>query len=195
MADEVEVLVHISTPATRQNDILFRSLAEAYTEFEPAKAYRDEDRKGTRASQKAEVQSAGVVPASSERAIAREDVNLTPTASKESYGSFPSNVSSEWRRQSHDSLPEDSIRPISRLAKLDYSYRSWRNAATPTSSSRRNQDLPETSSDGLEDADTGFIEDSQSALEALQSQLHDECSATSADTSEDSGGEGGEDVG
>ena len=186
MADEV--LVHISTPATRQNDELFRSLADAYAEFEPYRIHRDEtERKKAKASL-----AAGLRPdASSTRAeetLTREASDpLVPTASKESYGSFPSNLSSEGHHQGYDPAPvaDDSMRPISRLAQLDRSYLSWRKRATPTSSFQRGQEELKTSSDGPEDADTGFIEDSQSALQALQSQLQDTYSTTSAETSED----------
>ena len=185
MTDEVEVLVHISTSATRQNDMLYRSLAKAYTEFEPSKTHRDENGKRSKARFTSGMQGADTIPTSSNRAIAPENVHPAPTASKESYGSFPSDLSSDWRHQDHGSIPEDSVRPVNHMELFDRSYISWRKSEASRSKSKRDQDLVKTSSDGFEDADTGFIEDSQAALEALQSQLSDLCSVTSADTSED----------
>ena len=185
MTDEVEVLVHISASATRQNDMLCRSLAQAYTEFEPSIIYRDEPGKGAKARSTSGMQGADAVSTSIKRAIAQEEVHPAPTASKESYGSFPSDTSFDWRHRDHDLLPEDSVRPLSRLELLDRSYSRWRKYEAPRSNSKRDQDPLRTSSDGFEDADTGFIEDSQAALEALQSQLSDLYSATSADTSGD----------
>ena len=195
MTDEVEVLVHISTSATRQNDMLYRSLARAYTEFEPSGTYRDEPGGRAKARSTPGMQGADTVPTSSKRAIAQENVHPAPTASKESYGSFPSDLSSDWRHQDHGSIPEDSVRPVSHLELLDRSYISWRKSEASRSNSKRGQELLKTSSDDFGDADTGFIEDSQAALEALQSQLSDLYSATSADTSEDDDDGDDEDAG
>lgn len=182
-----EILVHVSTPATRENDKLFRTLANAYTEFEPhqihhgrfarekVKADRLVRRRPKISSTRARISPTG------------EAASLSaPIASKDSYGSFPSSFSASERRLGQDEL----VRPISRLAQLDQSYLSWRKRATPKSSSKYSQTELRTSSDGA-DADTGFIEDSQSALQALQSQLQDIYSTTSADTSEDEN-DGGE---
>jgi hypothetical protein len=70
------------------------------------------------------------------------------------------------------------------LAQLDRSYLSWRKRVTTKTSTTRGQQEPPNSPSEPEDADTGFIEDSQSALEALQSQLQDTYSTTSEDVSE-----------
>lgn len=112
------------------------------------------------------------------------------TASKASYGSFPTMTPAGGRFLEADK----SMRPASRLAQLDRSYLSWRKRAIPKSSFVHDGAEPPITSDDL-DADTGFIEDSQSALQALQSQLQDTYSATSVDTSEDEYAEdhGGED--
>lgn len=185
MTDEVEVLVHISTSTTRQNDMLYRSLAKACTEFEPSRIHRDEPRKRLKASCTSGMQGADTVFTSSKRAIAPENVHPAPTASKESYGSFPSDISFDWRHQNQDSITEQSVHPVSDLELLNRSYISWRKSEASRANPKRDQDPLKTSSDGFEDADTGFIEDSQAALEALQSQLSDLYSATSADTSED----------
>lgn len=186
MTDEIEVLVHISTSTTRQNDELFRSVASAYAGFEPHRIHRDERvqkrAKPSRATGvwlDADPRTAGKTAT----AIATED--LVPTASKESYGSFPSNVSPDEHHRGDDSVPDETERPVSRLAQLNRSYLSWRKSALPGSSSKQGQEQLPLSSDGAEDADTGFIEDSQSALDALQSQLRDTWSATSEDSSMD----------
>lgn len=183
-----EVLVHISTPATRQNDELFRSLANAYTEFEPHRIHRDKPvRKRAEANQRQPKISSTRARTSATGETANASIL---TASKESYGSFPSNLSADehYLGQNVDPGIDESVRPISRLAQLDRSYLSWRKRATPKSSFKRSEGELQTSSDGP-DADTGFIEDSQSALQALQSQLQDTYSTTSADTSEDEGSE------
>jgi hypothetical protein len=176
-----EVLVHISTPATRQNDELFRSLANAYIDFEPHRLYRDNSvRKRARVNQTLQRRS-GISSTEARSSATRETFNPSaPSASKEPYGSFLSNVPSNEYGLDED----DSVRSISRLAQLDRSYLSWRKRATPKSSVAPSEAELQTSSDSI-DADTGFIEDSQSALQALQSQLQDTYSTTSADTSED----------
>ncbi|UPX11573.1 uncharacterized protein EKO05_0002172 [Ascochyta rabiei] len=182
-----EVLVHISTPATRRNDELFRSLANAYTEFEPFRTHRDEPvQKKPKLDQATGLESANLVQG--EWSTNRETFNSSVlTASKESYGSFPSNVSSEDHR--HDQNPasviDDSIRPTSRLARLDRSYLSWRKRATPRTSFSLSKRRPLHSSSDPDNADTGFVEDSQMAVEILQSQLQDIYSTTSEETSED----------
>lgn len=195
MADEV--LVHISTPATRQNDGLFRSLANAYITFQPYQAHRDEPVGG-----RAKIDHiAGLYPDAdftrTNGSVTREVVDPSIlTASKESYGSFPSNLSSDGHYHDPDPAGVDDtpIRPTSRLAQLDRSYLNWRKRATPKSNLTGHHPEPRSSLSGLEDADTGFIEDSQLALQALQSQLQDTYSTTSADTSEgEEKDEGGED--
>ncbi|KAF9699509.1 hypothetical protein EKO04_002367 [Ascochyta lentis] len=182
MADEV--LAHISAPVTRQNDELFRSLANAYTTFEPFRIHRDEP-----VQKRAKIdQATGLDSVQGERSTTRGTANSSVlTASKESYGSFPSNLSSEDHH--HDQEPasaiDDSVRPISRLAQLDRSYLSWRQRATPRTSLAHGKTEPRNSSSAPEDANTGFIEDSQLAVEILQSQLQDTYSTTSEDTSDD----------
>jgi hypothetical protein len=179
-----EVLVHISTAATRHNDELFRALASAYIDFEPHQIHREGPvRKRARVDQ--------TIPRLPNQCSARAKtetqdtaIQFAPTASKESYGSFPSNIPADGHYLEED----ESLRPISRLAQLDRSYLSWRKRTTPKSSFAQSEAEERISSDRL-DADTGFIEDSQSALQALQSQLQDTYSATSADTSEDEDGE------
>ncbi|KAF2626804.1 hypothetical protein BU25DRAFT_411334 [Macroventuria anomochaeta] len=183
-----EVLVHISTPATRQNDELFRSLANAYTAFQPYQVHRDESARKRKRIDHAASPDPDAYLTRGGKSVIRDPANSSVlTGSKESYGSFPSNLSSDERHQDQGSaqVDDDTMRPIGRLAQLDRSYLTWRKCATPKSSFTRSQREPQTSADGAEDADTGFIEDSQSALQALQSQLQDTYSTTSENTSED----------
>lgn len=183
-----EVLVHISTPATRQNDELFRSLANAYTAFQPSRIYQDEPaRKRVRLDPSTELPMDVDLPQVDGTATGAAANSSMLTTSKESYGSFPSDFSSEGPRQYPDSgsIHTSSMRPTSRLAQLDRSYLSWQKRAAPKSSFARVQRQPPESFSETEDAETGFIEDSQLAVQALQSQLHDTYSTTSADTSED----------
>ncbi|KAJ8112367.1 hypothetical protein OPT61_g5246 [Boeremia exigua] len=186
MTGEPEVLVHIAASATRQNDELFRALANAYTDFIPQKVHRARPvRKRPKRTSKAKSPQ----DASTARAERTSDPGPVeapvPSASKDSFGSFPSDVSSYGNDYGDGSVPDDSMRPLSRLAQLDRSYLNWREHAPPRGSFRQGQGEQKTSCDDFEDADTGFIEDSQSALQALQSQLEDTYSTTSADTSSD----------
>src|SRR5690242_8674976 len=186
MTDDIEVLVHISTSATRQNDELFRSVASAYTGFEPHRIYRGQRVQcQVKARQAVELRSHASSRGPGKSPIPDVTEALVPAASKESYGSFPSNVSSDNCYPGGDSVPGSTVRPVSRLAQLDRSYLSWRKHVSPRLSFKQGQEELHLSSDVLEDADTGFIEDSQSALEAIQSQLRDTWSMTSEDSSVD----------
>lgn len=182
-----EVLVHISTPATRENDELFRSLANAYTTFQPFQIHLNEaDQKKVKVGETNEPDSASL---RQRQEITMRDAatSTEPAASRESYGSFPSNISPEDRSLDRDAAQtnDGSIRPISRLAQLDRSYLSWRKRATPRASLNRGRQKPPSDSPDPEEADTGFIDDSQLAVEVLQSQLQDTYSTTSEDTSEE----------
>ncbi|KAJ4395142.1 hypothetical protein N0V91_011047 [Didymella pomorum] len=185
-----EVLVHISTAATGLNDERFRSLANAYINFAPHHIHREKpERKRARVAQMTPWLS-NQSPTGARSEDQGPAIQCAPTASKESYGSFPSNIPAEG----HCLEKDESLRPTSRLAQLERSYLSWRKHATPKSSFAQSEVEDRISSGGL-DADTGFIEDSQSALQVLQSQLQYTYSTTSADTSEDEEAEnhGGED--
>jgi hypothetical protein len=184
-----EVLVHISTPATRQNDNLFRSLANAYTAFQSYQTYRDEPvwNVARPAEPTGLEPNADLTQLRGSATREAADPSIL-TASKESYGSFPSNLSSEGHLYDWDSAlvnNDGSTRPMSRLAKLDRSYLSWRKRTTPRPNFEHGQQGSPIRYSGSEDAETGFIEDSQLAVQALQSQLQDVYSTTSADTSED----------
>ncbi|KAH7408261.1 hypothetical protein DE146DRAFT_367706 [Phaeosphaeria sp. MPI-PUGE-AT-0046c] len=196
-----EVLVHISTPATRQNDDLYLSLADAYLEFEPHNTIGYESQQelrsdGTspRSLQKSEAAMSAVIQRSDP---ARSSIVST---SKDSYGSFPSLLSSDGSinnlrddntRRGPALVEDDSVPTSSRLARLDRIHQHWKQHATPKSSfigeptsSGRTPKLPFELA-GTTFTDTTFIEDTQLGAQALQSQLQDDYSLTSDDTSDD----------
>ncbi|CAN9342700.1 unnamed protein product [Alternaria sp. RS040] len=101
---------------------------------------------------------------------------------KDSYGSFPSGLS-----QSQD----NHAPPSSRLARLEEIHQDWKAqvTTTPKSSAASKQRGAEDWYDGeeeeCEDVDTAFIEDTQEARSALQSQMPDSFEMTDENTSED----------
>ncbi|KAF2186833.1 hypothetical protein K469DRAFT_705354 [Zopfia rhizophila CBS 207.26] len=173
MNPDVKILVHISASFTRQNDDLYRSLADAYFDFKP---HQRESTEGLEATKQPEGPLQIV------------------TTSEDSYGSFPSFVSPAKQRKS----PEITIvRPFSesgealtqqrsRLEQLDRIQARWRRPKDLNSSAvlakRKSTDQIYTSSGNKS---TIFIEDTQLAAQALESQLHENLSTTSEDTSED----------
>lgn len=176
-----EILVHISTSATRQNDDLYRSIADAYLEFEPytsdeGSAYQvDNITACNRGLQ--------------DHAAAEGPIFST---SKDSFGSFPSHLSSGSKRDGDEytdaalGAPLDNgfISTSSRLARLDRIHKHWKQT---TPRSRLSTGDPRVGRDSSlpEDAETTFIEDTQQAAQALQSQLQETCSTTSEDMSQE----------
>ncbi|KAH8732926.1 hypothetical protein GQ44DRAFT_821179 [Phaeosphaeriaceae sp. PMI808] len=166
-----EILVHISTPATRQNDHLYRSLANAYLEFEPHTRYEDIS------------QQEG------------NEGNSFVSTSKDSYGSFPSYIYPESQidvpPHIGNTRPElspgngNATQTSSRLARLELIHMQWKKQATPRTSLVTEQRQQMRISHTPDDAGTAFIEDTQLAAQALQSQLQDSGSITSEDISED----------
>jgi hypothetical protein len=191
MVDEHELLVHISTPATRQNDDLYRSLAGAYLEFEPYQSHAED-------SQKHDVSSQLATSPLNDRTVPNKGSSFTGSintsilsTSKDSYGSFPSHLSSDgtpkgYAISPYDGVAEDDFAPTSsRLARLERLHQNWKAQATPKSSSASKQWSTKDGPSSPEDADTAFIEDTQTAVQALQSQLQDSFSMVYEDTSED----------
>lgn len=172
-----EILVHISTPATRQNDDLYRSLADAYLDFEPQRRHGQESE---RTITGLEVSSGPRL----ENNVAPTETSVLST-SRESYGSFPSYVSSgghtEVEQQSTEDVP---IPTSSRLARLDRIHKLWKEKTTPKSSFI-NGDGASRLLDTTKHTNSAFIEDTQLGAQALQSQLQDSCSTTDEDTSAD----------
>ena len=182
-----EILVHVSAPTTRGNDDMYRALSEAYASFEPY----DQGQIDSRQSE------SGLQAGNAARESFDEAEVTALTESKETYGSFPSHITSKQEQDvptylaaSFDSL-QDSLVDSSRLAQLERMQRHWRKRKAPRASLLPKSSKKATSND---DANTTFIEDSQSAAQALESQLFDHGSTTSEATSEeeeefDSGGD------
>jgi hypothetical protein len=173
-----KVLVHISTPATRQDDDIYRSLADAYLEFEPQRRHGKEPERAL--NTRMESTNSRV-----EKYVAPTESSVLST-SRESYGSFPSYISSGGPAQSGtQNAGEESVPTSSRLARLDRIHKAWKEKTTPKSSFI-NEDGPLSRKSHIpDDNNTTFIEDTQLGAEALQSQLPDSYSTTDEDTSED----------
>jgi hypothetical protein len=191
MVDEHELLVHISTPATRQNDNLYRSLASAYLDFEPYQSHAE-------GLQQHDVSSQLATSPLNDRTVPNKGNSFTGSintsilsTSKDSYGSFPSHLSSNgtpkgYAGASYNGVAEDDFAPTpSRLARLERLHQNWKAQATPRLSAASKQWSTKDVPSSPEDADTAFIEDTQTAVQALQSQLQDSFSMVYEDTSED----------
>ncbi|KAF2030012.1 hypothetical protein EK21DRAFT_66474 [Setomelanomma holmii] len=170
-----EILVHISTPATRKNDDLFRSLTAAYTEFVPRVRYREEPR----------YEAIGPEPSvGSEGGLPWTDHVETSmlSTSKDSYGSFPSHLFSGGQA---DNQSDGSVPTGSRLARLDRIQARWMEQITPKSTFVMKEQQSNRGPHSPKDFSTAFIEDTQLGAQALQSQLHDSHATTSEGTSND----------
>ncbi|KAH7076481.1 hypothetical protein BKA63DRAFT_283407 [Paraphoma chrysanthemicola] len=178
-----EILVHISAPATRQNDELFRSLSEAYVDFVPHVRHGYERHHQVR-------ETIAPVDCRESATPGPAEISILST-SKDSYGSFPSLLSSGDRISNEtnhgegpapEPIDDGSIPTSSRLAHLDRIQTHWKEQKAFRSSfaSEHHRD-PRPS----ENIATAFVEDTQLGAQALQSQLFDSYSATSEDTSDD----------
>jgi hypothetical protein len=176
-----EILVHVSAPTTHKSDDTYRFLARAYADFEPYNP--DEDRGHNLTIVKN-------APANSSKRGSFEDAHVVLAASKESFGSFPSCIPSgddcnvpSFSAASLESF-QNSVVDSSRLAQLERIQLHWKRKTGVKSS------FPPASSANIPSAgDPGatFIEDSQLAAQALQSQLFDRGSTTSEATSDEEG--------
>ncbi|CAO2656895.1 Nn.00g056980.m01.CDS01 [Neocucurbitaria sp. VM-36] len=190
-----EVLVHISTPATKQNDTLYQSLSKAYLQFEPQKNYTSESQREQHGLTEptSSRPDPNPQPKNASLSHAATDSSVYST-SKDSYGSFPSHISFDViakdynvndTQPQHGSLEDGSVPTSSRLAQLERLHKNWKEQITSKprfkDGTRRLRRTPGNS----EDADTAFIEDTQVAVQDLQSQLQDTYSTTSEDTSDD----------
>ncbi|PSN59551.1 hypothetical protein BS50DRAFT_508309 [Corynespora cassiicola Philippines] len=178
-----EILVHISAPTTLQTDDLYRSLADAYLDFEPHQPGSPGGHEEGTGRQDA--------TAREQATEALVDVSMANT-SKDSYGSFPSEVASDVQSHVHNGSTvygsfgsiDDSVNPMSRLGQLEQLHSNWRKQQTlrtPSASTGRR-------SDGQSAAiasPSGFIDDTQLAAQAIESQIHDSNSTTSEERSEE----------
>lgn len=171
-----ELLVHISAPTTRQGDEQYRSLAEAYLEFEPHDSQRSSSRHIDVSNQPASSRlHEAASPNQGESFRGTADTSIL-SASKDSYGSFPSYLSSgglktlmpavdRWNHDVEDNLPPTSSRtPETEDMR---SNRKWQK--TLRSISTEGTRLDERVYD-CSDVDVGFIEDTQVAAAGVQSQ-------------------------
>ena len=162
-----EILAHIAAPATRQTDHLYHTLADAYREFAPCTSLRDHH--GTAAP--------------CDGAMASIAHTSMISISRESYGSFPSHLSSE--DQGPDATEHGALSAPSRLGRLERIHQNWKQRTTPATSFAHRpvlaQDRPQ---DPANYVNTSFIEDTQEAILALQSQLQVTASMTSGHTEE-----------
>ncbi|KAI4917569.1 uncharacterized protein J4E92_008963 [Alternaria infectoria] len=191
MDDEHELLVHISAPTTRQNDQLYRSLADAYLDFRPHRKNVEETPQHDVSSHFATSRVSDHSPLNKGNSF-RESVNTSIlSTNKDSYGSFPSHLSSDeypkgYVGASSDDVGEDDFAPTSsRLARLERIHQNWKAQVTPKSSAASKRPSIKDVPSSPEDADTAFIEATQAAVQALQSQLQDSFSMTSENTSGD----------
>jgi hypothetical protein len=188
-----ELLVHISTPATRQNDQLYRSLADAYLDFESYRrqshAYGSQQAQhhvSSRSTGTPRISGDEVVPNAGSSSFSGNLNASIISTSKDSYGSFPSYLSSDGRSSGDDDVEEDEFPPTSsRLVRLEHIHRNWKAHTTPKPSAVSKQRSTKDAPSSPEDVDTAFIEDTQAAAQALQSQMPDSFEMGFEDTYED----------
>lgn len=187
------MLVHISTPATRHNDDLYRSVADAYKKFEPYRRHGDGfdldeafQATGTQTQHDISILNVDTTPAKGDSNHPGANGSMFST-SKDSYGSFPSYISSEDQECLDSQLGYDdgSAPTSSRLAKLNRIHVNWKNQTTPRANISDRQRQTSRTEEEEDEADTAFIENSQLAAQVLQSQLRDNYSTTDEDTEED----------
>jgi hypothetical protein len=177
-----EILVHISAPTSKQNDDLYHSLAEEYLQFEPH--LPSADRKCD--NQQEDAVSEGSVNIQLENTpvpTATGDANI----SKETYGSFPSGIGSCSQNQVYTqrSAVRDRDGSTSRLEQLERVQTRWRGQNGSRRGLNSFQQLSFESAVASTNWDDAIIDDTQLAFQALESQVLDDWSVTSADTSED----------
>lgn len=191
--DNPEVLVHISTPATRANDDLYQSLASAYLEFESHQQHQtqldvvDSEELPELASERPQHHSSG------DEQRSGPDNEAPKFPSMDSYGSFPSHMTSgdlssdPYGSQKHKIVSSMEDLSISRLERLERIQTRWKQQRTPRSSL---DDRRKSNSIFLPANESSFIEDTQEAFQALESQLMDDLSTTSEDPEESADDDG-----
>ncbi|KAF2270590.1 hypothetical protein CC78DRAFT_611476 [Lojkania enalia] len=183
-----EILAHVSAPATRTNGDLYFSLVVAYLDFIPV----------TSSSSRTQVNVNDKKKSQTMASISLEDQNedlghmFVSNTSNESYGSFPSHVSSE-SLQRHVNIsaakcsfssvcdPLDDKRRFGGLEQIQTSRRIQERPRVAVI-----KDLRSISRPMLDSVDIpSFIEDTQLAAQAIESKIFNKLSTTSEDTSED----------
>lgn len=187
-----EHLVHIAAPTTRKADDVYRSLSRAYIEFEPYQAFGDPD------SSRHERENSTIIRSSPVRSSAQASTNnLGLDESKDSYGSFPSGLSSGAYSKAYNhftsemsarSSGEHSQQSLSRLEKLERVHVNWKNKRNQLSNALEEKFRSRTGHPSYSsNRDSVFIEDTQLAAQAIESQLPEYFSQTEEDTSEEEG--------
>ncbi|CAI6332164.1 unnamed protein product [Periconia digitata] len=188
--ESLELLVHTSAPSTKQDDDIYRALAEDYIQFAPTHVHRKET------TQRAAEQTQTPDHASSKHAATPTRLNksisvsfISTTSSKDLYGSFPSQLYSEERvktsvhRDSQLFVPDDQV-PSSRLGQLERMQTKWQEEQRMKQSfgSSRLWSTDIKSSANWEEA---MIDDTQLAFQVMQSQVLDDLSTTSEGTQDE----------
>ncbi|KAF2118514.1 hypothetical protein BDV96DRAFT_570078 [Lophiotrema nucula] len=180
-----DILVHVSAPATRQTDELYRSVADAYLEFEPRQPVRFDHQK----SRNGETDHRKIKLSVATGPIARDAANNTldmPTqhGNGASFGSFPSPSAFEPQRdEPHASLPlniadsnNDSFLDTSRLGQLEKIQHRWKQRRSlPTSTAEEQRPTSRNSAQPFRN-ETQFIESTQFAAQGIESQLFEDLS-------------------
>lgn len=188
-----EILIHIAASTTRRNDDIYRSLANTYLDFEPLQA-RDHGNEVERNEPDGPSASGD-----NEFALARANIRSSTSdiplslSSKESYGSFPSHISlGNHGRTLETSTLDNSLNVASqpveegnRLEQLEHIQSNWRRQTRSRKTVSSNRKRGEEISSCLLTADTTFLEDSQLAVAAMESQLHEHVMNSADETSED----------
>lgn len=186
-----ELLVHISAPTTRQSDQLYQSLAEAYLGFDPhgIRPGISQQNNGSSPCAPTGLNDAAAPDRSSFRGTA--DTSII-SASKDSYGSFPSYPSFDGvkaptdgaGRFGHDGAKEDLSPVSSPLAQPEHTDRNEKGQRTLKLSSNPRNISEDPMPSSPDDVDMGFVEDSQVAPGTLPSELQDIYLLASDGTSE-----------
>jgi hypothetical protein len=194
---DVEILVHISAPTTHRDDERYLAMAEAYADFEP---HDPEDCGLLRAVEESPEIEAPEWNSQDTTALSRAPSSAityndppTPTVevsfastnaetaiSDDYYGSFPSVTSAKALDNTDKvniSFPlgseENSSPPRSRLEQLEQIHARWRRAAPKSITVKGPEDVGNQDVKSPTDDAPLFIEDTQLAEQALETQVYD----------------------
>lgn len=192
--DPPEILVHTSAPSTKKNDDIYHAIAEEYSRFEPYQVHGKETASSlvypslVQSHAPDHVTEGPVTPTNANKGIPSKIIS--PDTSKDLYGSFPSQFYTEKRvvessvhHGTWQSTQEDPTPSSSRLGALEALQTKWKEQQRTESdlgSSLYMSTIKTASS--WNDA---MIDDTQLALQMMESQVRDDFSTISEDTEED----------